>query len=169
MNNFASNFLDLNEGTIFLDLFIYKLLIGLVIFLIFAFVYKKFNFNAEFKHSNFIVFPVLGLSIVLIITIIKSSIALSLGLVGALSIVRFRTPIKNSEELIYLFIIIGVSIGLGANRFVETILFSIFANTSIILLYLYFVNNKKKDFVSNIMTLEVASSNYKKVHELIIK
>ena len=39
----------------------------------------------------------------LIITVVKSSLALSLGLVGALSIIRFRTPIKEPFELSYLF------------------------------------------------------------------
>ena len=62
----------------------------------------------------FLVIPAIILVMILIISIIKSSIALSLGLVGALSIVRFRTPIKESEELIYLFIAISIGLGLGA-------------------------------------------------------
>lgn len=63
--------------------------------------------------SNFL--P-LGLTTMLIITIVKSSIALSLGLVGALSIVRFRAAIKDPEELTYLFLIIGVGLASGANQ-----------------------------------------------------
>jgi uncharacterized membrane protein YhiD involved in acid resistance len=54
----------------------------------------------------------------LIITIVKSSLALSLGLVGALSIVRFRAAIKDPEELTYLFLIIGLGLCTGANQFV---------------------------------------------------
>ena len=46
----------------------------------------------------------------LIISIVKSSLALSLGLVGALSIIRFRAAIKEPEELAYLFLAIGISI-----------------------------------------------------------
>ena len=49
----------------------------------------------------------------LVITVVKSSLALSLGLVGALSIVRFRTPIKEPEDLVYIFISIGIGIGIG--------------------------------------------------------
>ena len=56
----------------------------------------------------------------LIITVVKTSLALSLGLVGALSIIRFRTPIKEPEELAYLFLAIAVGVGLGANRAWET-------------------------------------------------
>ena len=45
----------------------------------------------------------LGITTTIVITIVKSSLALSLGLVGALSIVRFRAAIKEPEELVYLF------------------------------------------------------------------
>ena len=58
----------------------------------------------------------LALGTLLIIMIVKSSIALSLGLVGALSIVRFRAAIKDPEELTYLFITIGIGLAGGANQ-----------------------------------------------------
>jgi uncharacterized membrane protein YhiD involved in acid resistance len=58
---------------------------------------------------------------ILIITVIKTSIALSLGLVGALSIIRFRTPIKEPEELAYIFIAIAIGLGLGANQVLATV------------------------------------------------
>ena len=58
----------------------------------------------------------------LIITVIKSSIALSLGLVGALSIIRFRTPIKEPEELAYIFIAVAIGLGLGANQVMATLI-----------------------------------------------
>lgn len=58
----------------------------------------------------------LALGTLLIIMIVKSSIALSLGLVGALSIVRYRAAIKDPEELTYLFIVIGIGLAGGANQ-----------------------------------------------------
>jgi len=58
----------------------------------------------------------------LIITVVGQSLALSLGLVGALSIIRFRTPVKEPEELAYLFLAIALGVGLGANRPWETVL-----------------------------------------------
>ncbi len=63
--------------------------------------------------SNFL--P-LALGTFLVIMIVKSSIALSLGLVGALSIVRFRAAIKDPEELVYLFMVIGIGLACGANQ-----------------------------------------------------
>ncbi len=58
----------------------------------------------------------LALGTLLIIMIVKSSIALSLGLVGALSIVRFRAAIKDPEELTFLFFAIGIGLAGGANQ-----------------------------------------------------
>jgi uncharacterized membrane protein YhiD involved in acid resistance len=66
------------------------------------------------------VLPLILLTTTLIISIIKVSLVLSLGMVGALSIVRFRTPIKEPEELAYLFLAIGVGVGLGANEALGT-------------------------------------------------
>lgn len=67
-------------------------------------------------------FPLLTAITVLVIFVVKSSLALSLGLVGALSIVRFRTAIKNPEELVYLFFCIGVGVALGAELVLLTLL-----------------------------------------------
>jgi len=66
-------------------------------------------------------FLLLTVTTTLIITIIKSSLALSLGLVGALSIVRFRAAIKEPEELAFLFLAIGVGVGLGAGQGLLTV------------------------------------------------
>jgi len=52
----------------------------------------------------------------LVITVVKSSLALSLGLVGALSIIRFRTPIKEPEDLAYLFLAVAIGVGAGAEQ-----------------------------------------------------
>tara|TARA_Y100000310_G_scaffold338989_1_gene430224 strand:- start:887 stop:1576 length:690 start_codon:yes stop_codon:yes gene_type:complete len=69
--------------------------------------------------SNFIL---LVTTTTLIITVVKSSLALSLGLVGALSIVRFRAAIKEPEELAFLFLAIGIGLGFGASQYLVTII-----------------------------------------------
>lgn len=61
-------------------------------------------------------FVLIAATTMFIITVVKSSLALSLGLVGALSIVRFRAAIKEPEELAYLFLTIAVGLGLGADQ-----------------------------------------------------
>jgi len=66
-------------------------------------------------------FIVLTVTTTLIISIVRSSVALSLGLVGALSIVRFRAAIKEPEELAFLFLAISIGLGLGAGAALVTI------------------------------------------------
>ena len=68
--------------------------------------YIKRSFSLTGKMHIGSIIPVLSAVVFLVILVVKSSLALSLGLVGALSIVRFRTPIKEPEELVYLFLAI---------------------------------------------------------------
>ncbi len=98
-----------------------NLTIGLILSLIIRWHFKRFGSTLSNREEFSQVFPFILLTTVLIITVVKSSLALSLGLVGALSIVRFRTPIKEPEELAYLFISIAIGLGLGAEQTVPTI------------------------------------------------
>ncbi|MFT5526876.1 MAG: putative membrane protein YhiD involved in acid resistance [Pirellulaceae bacterium] len=72
------------------------------------------SFSNRRKFAN--VLPFICLTTVLVISVVKASLALSLGLVGALSIVRFRTPVKEPEELAYLFLSIAIGLGFGAEQ-----------------------------------------------------
>ena len=96
--------------------------IGAVLSLVLRWHFERFGSTLSNREEFAQVFPFVLLTTVLIISVVKSSLALSLGLVGALSIVRFRTPIKEPEELAYLFIAIAIGLGLGANQTLPTIL-----------------------------------------------
>jgi hypothetical protein len=94
--------------------------LSVVFALILSYVIERHSRIIGDRSQYTIVFLALMPTMVLIITVVKSSLALSLGLVGALSIVRFRTPIKEPEELVYLFVAIAVGLGLGASQVVPT-------------------------------------------------
>ena len=64
------------------------------------------------KLFSFLFLPLAGL---IITSVISNNIALSLGMVGALSIVRFRTPVKNPSELVLYFILITLGIVINVN------------------------------------------------------
>jgi len=85
-------------------------------------VYVKYGNSLSNRKSFAKNFIVLAATTMFIITVVKSSLALSLGLVGALSIVRFRAAIKEPEELTYLFLNIAIGLGCGANQVVITLL-----------------------------------------------
>jgi len=96
--------------------------IGVILSLMLMFHFRRFGSILNNRDTLAQVFPFILLTTILIITVVKSSLALSLGLVGALSIVRFRTPIKEPEELAYLFLSIAIGLGLGANQVVATVI-----------------------------------------------
>jgi hypothetical protein len=104
-----------------LDTLLVNLLICLVLSLFLAWFYTRYGRTFVNRSKLASTLPVLALTVLLVISVVKTSLALSLGLVGALSIVRFRTAIKEPEELIYLFIAIALGIGLGADQRVVTV------------------------------------------------
>jgi len=61
-------------------------------------------------------FPLFTLSTIVVLTVVQASIPLSLGLLGALSIVRFRSAIKTPEELVYLLFCVSIGLSLGAQH-----------------------------------------------------
>ena len=74
--------------------------------------------DKEYFASFFIIWTV---SIFLIISVIKSSVVLSLGMVGALSIVRFRNAIKDTEQIMFLLFLIAIAMALASNQYIYTI------------------------------------------------
>ena len=114
-----------SDAPLSLRLLLINLAIGVVLSLVLRVHFRKFGCTLSNREEFAQVFPFVLLTTILIITVVKSSLALSLGLVGALSIVRFRTPIKEPEELAYLFIAIAVGLGLGANQTVPTVVASL--------------------------------------------
>ena len=102
-----------------------NLFVGVLLSVVLTWHFKRFGSTLSNREEFAQVFPFVLLTTVLIISVVKSSLALSLGLVGALSIVRFRTPIKEPEELAYLFIAIAMGLGLGANQTIPTVVASL--------------------------------------------
>jgi hypothetical protein len=136
--------------------FIINLLVAAILSIIIKIFYIRFatSFSNREKFSS--IFLPLALSTLLIITVVKASIALSLGLVGALSIVRFRAAIKEPEELTYLFLVIGVGLTAGANK-------PILAITAIaLILPLLYLNTRmsgKKVFTKDKLLINIKTHN----------
>ncbi|MFT7618435.1 MAG: hypothetical protein ACI97A_002078 [Planctomycetota bacterium] len=100
-----------DEGSIWV--FSASLALGGLLALYLRFLYSRSSLRLS-GESIAKVFPLLTIVTIAVIFVVKTSLALSLGLVGALSIVRFRAAIKDPEELVYLFLCIGIGLSLGA-------------------------------------------------------
>ena len=122
---------EISTSTFILDILLTALLTALI-----SKVYQYYGTslsNRKLFSKNFIL---IATTTMLIITVVKSSLALSLGLVGALSIIRFRTAVKEPEELAYLFLIIAIGLGFGANQRLITI-------TAILIIIFIIIISKK--------------------------
>ena len=104
-----------------------------------------------------------------IITVVKTSLALSLGLIGALSIVRFRTPIKEPEELCYLFISVGIGLGLGANQFLITTVAFVSISLAIVFLRRDSANTSYENLYLTARSGEQDESTAKKINEILMQ
>jgi hypothetical protein len=103
--------------------FIIDVALILVTTVLLALIYEHFGTSLSNRITFAKNFIILGLTTMMIISIIKTSLALSLGLVGSLSIIRFRTAIKEPEELAYLFLVVALGVGFGAGQRYITLIF----------------------------------------------
>lgn len=128
--SFLTNFnaTDISTSDIVVTLLV-TLLLALYIFFIYRIISRKSFYNKSFNIS----LAALALITAAIIITIQSSIVVSLGMVGALSIVRFRTAVKDPLDLVFLFwaIAVGIICGVG--------LYNVAGVVSIIVTILIFV------------------------------
>ncbi len=151
LKNLFSSMQDV--GTI--DIMINVLLAGFMSFLIYL-VYVRYGTALSNRKHFGDSFLLITICTSLIIALIKTSIALSLGLVGALSIVRFRTAIKEPQELTYLFLCIAMGLGFGANERLLT-----FSTGLLILLILVIIGLVKKDKIEEVYNISITSRKLK--------
>lgn len=108
-------------------------LIGFYIFVVYRIVTRKAFYSKSFSIS----LVVLAMITAAIILTIQSSVVVSLGMVGALSIVRFRTAVKDPMDLVFLFWSIGVGIICGVGLFELAILTTVCVSLVIAVLELF--------------------------------
>lgn len=128
-----------NIGAVSLIDFIIGLVELIILSWFFSQVYNRFSTSVSNRPLFSIQFIPFAVAIYLIVFTIKSSLVLSLGLVGALSIIRFRTAIKETEQIISLLLLTGVSIAIAANQLILPIIIC-----AVIFSYFFFKSKSSK-------------------------
>ena len=125
----------------------WKIVIGLVmgclVGLIIAFVYKRCYRGVLYSPTFSMTLMMLTLITTPVVMCIKSDIALSMGMVGALSIVRFRTAVKDPMDTAYMFWALTMGILLGAELYVHAV--AVALGISVILMLMTFVHFRNPD------------------------
>ena len=157
MDELLSQFSISIDNTFSISNYIINIVLCASLLFVLSLVYRKFGNSISNRGQLAKVLILVGLTTFIIISIVKSSLALSLGLVGALSIVRFRTAIKEPEELGYFFIAIATGLGMGANQLLPTII----GLVMVILIIVLFKKNIFKDTLTQnlLITTQIKQEN----------
>ena len=145
---------DISTMSLMTALF-FAAVLGIYIFVVYRMVCRKSFYSKSFAISM----PVIAMITTSIIITIQSNAVISLGMVGALSIVRFRTAIKDPMDLAFLFWSISVGIICGATLFEVAAVASLLI--TLVMLALHFVPNAKPALL-----LIVNASSASVMHEL---
>ena len=158
LDNFKDFFLN---QSIEIDIFSFliSLFLSAILALLVKYIYLKCAMTLSNKSYFSDLFVPLSITTTLVITVIKFSLALSLGLVGALSIVRFRAAIKEPEELIYLFLVIGIGLACGANQYIVAISATIFIIITLFIFSKFRRSNIHMSETKNINVLQLEIKN----------
>lgn len=125
----SGNYGDINTTTVIVSLGV-TVVISLLIFVMYRLTTRKTFYSKNFNIS-LVTMAIMTAGIILTI---QSSIVVSLGMVGALSIVRFRTAIKDPMDLFYLYWAIGTGIICGAQLYELAILIAVVVVVTILIL-----------------------------------
>ncbi|MCI0396738.1 MAG: DUF4956 domain-containing protein, partial [Chloroflexi bacterium] len=151
-----------------LDALAVNLLLAIALSSLLAWYYTQYGKSLSNRSKFANILPVLTLTTVLVISVVKSSLALSLGLVGALSIVRFRTAIKEPEELIFLFIAIAVGLGLGADQRLPTLIAVIVILGYLAVRSVLMPRPQKSNLFLNVMTPD-GDTTFSEINQLLLQ
>lgn len=168
---FKKNFLENFTGTVSIQVVIVTLLFALVFSLIVFYVYKFTSKNTIYSKSFNVTMSLISIITAGVVLSMQANIVVSLGMVGALSIVRFRTAVKESRDLFFLFWSIsnGIIIGAGVYSLVfimaivltiGLLVFDVLPNTKIPYLLIVKLNNNS-GFDKIVDTFAVNNVKYK--------
>ena len=160
---FKSSFLESAAEFSALDIvlaMVFAFAIGLFIFLVYKKTYKGVMYSTGFS-ITLIALPMITALVILAVT---SNVILSLGMVGALSIVRFRSAIKEPMEIVYLFWAIAAGIVVGAGLIVLAVIGSV-----IIGVVLLVIANRKTNDSPYILVLSMEDDKCEDAAAKIIK
>lgn len=163
------DFLVNQPAQIDISYFIISLLIAALLGFILSKLYVKYGTSISNRRKFSKNFVLLIVTTTLIITIVKSSLALSLGLVGALSIVRFRAAIKEPEELIFLFFAIAIGLGLGANQIGITLIAFFIVSLLIWSRHFYYQKEENQNLYLSVSGIVSDRLNLKNIVEILKK
>lgn len=128
-------------GTVSLTDIVVGLVVTFIISMVIFYIYKETYSGVVYSHNYNVSLVLMSLITSTVIMTISSNLVLSLGMVGALSIVRFRTAVKDPIDVVFMFWAIALGITTGAKLYMVALAGSVFIGVTTVLLMRYKNNN----------------------------
>lgn len=132
------------NSSVTIEMILISVAIAFAISLFIVFIYKKTFSGVVYNKSTVLTIVIISMVTAMVIRTINSNLSLSLGMVGALSIVRFRTAIKEPVDTAFLFWAITAGIMTGAGLYVISVVGSLFLGILYYVIYLLDVKAKSQ-------------------------
>jgi uncharacterized membrane protein YhiD involved in acid resistance len=175
-NNFSKTLTNDYGSNVTVSNIIIILISSLILSLLINYTYRKAFFGVLYQRSFAITLVIITIVTSVITVVISGNLALSLGMVGALSIIRYRTAVKDPIDIAFLFWSVAVGIANGVFAFQVSFISSIFISLLLIFFSkfpkksgskLFFINLEKNSFDEVIKNIEKKSLNYKIVSNIL--
>lgn len=138
------------------------MLVSLVLGLFMYFMYKKTYSGVVYSKSFNQTLVLLAVIVTMVMTIIGGNLALSLGMVGSLSIIRFRTAIKEPKDMAFLFWSIAIGLSCGAEMYVVAV-----AGSAVIAILLLFFKKDAYDGNTYLIVVRGSTLDSSRIEKLI--
>ncbi|MEK7208037.1 MAG: DUF4956 domain-containing protein [Patescibacteria group bacterium] len=116
-----------------------NLVLTLVLELVVVYMYKKTHQGLSYSSSFVFTFLLVGLIGAVVMMVVQHNLARAFGLLGAFSLIRFRTILKETRDIAFLFFALGVGIAVGTNNYAIAFISTIFISAAIWFFYRYHI------------------------------
>jgi uncharacterized membrane protein YhiD involved in acid resistance len=128
---------------------IVALICGVLISVLYRYTYKGLSYSATFANSIIM----LTMITAIVIMVIGNNLARAFGLVGAMSIIRFRTAVKGSQDIMFIFFALAIGLASGVSLYAVALVSTVFIGLVILVITKMGISQtKKRDFLLQIVS-----------------
>ncbi len=158
VNDFADIFtLSISLRDVVFNLIV-ALLCGILISLLYRYTYKGLNYSSSFAISMIMLTMITSI----VIMVIGNNLARAFGMVGAMSIIRFRTAVKDAIDIMFIFFALTIGLAAGVKMYAVAIFGTLFISLIFLIISRFnFGLSRKREYLLQILTLseDISSTN----------
>ncbi|MCD4705493.1 DUF4956 domain-containing protein [bacterium] len=138
----------------------FNIILSLVLVLIISWVYRRTHQGLSYSQSFNFTLIIIGLLICVVMMIIGSNIAIAFGALGAFSLIRFRTAVKDAKDIAFVFFAVAIGMAVGTGNYMIAVLSVILISVVIVILdKIDFGSVKKFNYVLTLSSNSEESTN----------